>query len=98
MPFKELVTVIKAFTLTNGILLGVGLSVISIIIYLYWLPHQLPGQGIFDHRIFVRRPAVFAYGVAVGISIVSTAALAIAQIGQKLLELLEHKAGGTPLV
>ena len=80
--------------LVKGILLGAGASVISIGVYLYWLFHKYPGPGIFDSA-FARRPAVFAYGIAVGISIISTVVLTVIQIGQKWLE---HKAGGTPLV
>ena len=78
--------------LVKGILLGVSASVIAIGVYLYWLFHKYPGPGIFDTQYFVRRPAVFAYGIAVGISIVSTVVLTVIQIGQKWLE---HKAAAS---
>jgi hypothetical protein len=77
--------------LVKGILLGVSVSVIAISVYLYWLFHKYPGPGIFD-TAFARRPAVFAYGIAVGISIVSTVVLTVIQIGQKILE---HKAAAS---
>ena len=72
---RGILLVLGEHVLLRGVLLGFGISLISIAIYLYWLFHGHSGQGIYDQHVFVRRPAVFAYGVAIGICLVSTIVL-----------------------
>ena len=59
----------------KGILFGLGGSLVAIIVYWFWIRRIYPGQTVISFEWLVQRPALFAYGVAVGISLVSTLAL-----------------------
>jgi hypothetical protein len=68
----------------KGILFGLCSSLISIIVYWFWVRRIYPGQTVISFEWLVQRPAFFAYGVAVGIGLVSTLAL----VALRLLRML----------
>jgi hypothetical protein len=68
----------------KGILFGLGGSLISMIVYWFWIRRIYPGQTVISFEWLVQRPAFFAYGFAVGISLMSTLAL----VGLRLLRML----------
>jgi hypothetical protein len=73
----------------KGILLGICVSLVSIALYFVRIRSMFSGPTVIDLQWLVRRPAMFSYGVAIGIGIISTAIL----LGGRALQIVgEHGA------